>query len=384
VTKLLQYFGSLFYCDGVQVFEARDTIGGNYVGVMVGDSQGGPAQYAIVGVNPHRLQEFRLGKIDLGSIMRARPNKEWFLGSFTGEETGSFEVVAEAQTRDIPTEYFPDDGFLLSMIPQVDSASVLRESISRNTLALEITLESSTPSSDHRIDSGILGGFLLNYQSSVKHIYRKAASALADVKYINRETGPLLDVAVPAMSGSFRILLIPSQQPWGLFKSSEVSRALDVIDEFLLDTSDPQQTLERVRKYAGHAASSFVRLIKFLVESDVSLSYSWASPDRNDVSVRGLSRHDAVPLLDILSNTESLNVEKVAVSGRLRKVDLDSGAWNLLSDDGTKYSGKSRDVALLSNLTSDKVYVFQCEEVVEEITGTGREIRTLYVTRVSH
>ena len=69
----------------------------------------------------------------------------------------------------------------------------------------------------------------------------------------------LLEVAVPAQPGSFKIVLVPVQLP-DLFQASEVSKALDVVDYLLGDAENPQNTLDRVRSYTGHTASAFLRL----------------------------------------------------------------------------------------------------------------------------
>jgi hypothetical protein len=47
-------------------------------------------------------------------------------------------------------------------------------------------------------------------------------------------------------------------------------------------------------------------------------------------------------------------------------------------DDKKTYSGKVKDGCRgISNLVLDKLYRFHCEEKVEEMVGTGREVRTL-------
>ncbi|MDP8222094.1 MAG: hypothetical protein P9L99_01925, partial [Candidatus Lernaella stagnicola] len=44
------------------------------------------------------------------------------------------------------------------------------------------------------------------------------------------------------------------------------------------------------------------------------------------------------------------------------------------------HSGKIKEGGpSLSHLVTDKMYRFHCEEVLEEVTGTGKETRTLYL-----
>ena len=58
--KTIRHTTTLFYYDGPQVFEARDTIGGHYVAVMV-EPQDGQDCYLVAGVEPERLRQFRAG-----------------------------------------------------------------------------------------------------------------------------------------------------------------------------------------------------------------------------------------------------------------------------------------------------------------------------------
>ena len=106
------------------------------------------------------------------------------------------------------------------------------------------------------------------------------------------------------------------------------------------------------------------------------IHYSWASPDRDSVTSRQITKNQAVPLLALLSTTENLAVEPIEITGRLRKVDADSRAWRITDDRGQEFSGKTREGVSLEKLVIGSFYIFECEEEVEEVTGTGREIWT--------
>jgi hypothetical protein len=373
------YSGTLFYCDGIQVFEGKDEIGGNYVGVLSGDLTGEP-EYVIVGINPWQLQQFRLGKVDLRSLMVQRPYSEWLAGPLLDSKNGLL-VDAEPQNGSIPEPCLPEEGFVLSLAPSTDAHLVRHESIARNNLAFEVALDTRIPSDEHRVRANTLGGLLIHIQSLVGNAYRKAKSLSRGVPH--KESNPLLDVAVGAAAGSFKVLLVPSQLP-NLFNQSELSEALEIIDFVLSDSANPKQTLERVQKYAGHTAKSLVRLLQFIIANDVSLSYSWAAPDRDKVSSRYLPAANASLLLATLSTTENIATEKAIISGVLRKIDMDAGTWRLKeTTTGEEYSGKLRPGITLSNLVSDRFYTFECEEEIESVTATGREIHTLFLVRSS-
>lgn len=373
----LRFAGTLFYYDGIQVFEARDKIGGHYIAVRVAEAKDNDEPlYAIVGVAPGELQRLRLGSLGLAEVMRAVDIRdEWYIGVLEGTDSET-RVVAELQSGRIPLDFIPDEGFTLS--PPLEAVeSIRKEAIARNALAFELQIDGPKSTNEHRLSADVVGGLLIHIQSLVKNAYRKAVS-LAGMKG-DREMA-LMDVAVPAAVGSFKILLVPSQFP-NLFRGYEVSRALEVVDYLLAEASNPTATLDRLRQFTGHTATSFVRLLRFMRDADLALHYSWSSPEREAVSRRVLTQQHTVPLLALLSMTENLGIEKVSLRGVLEEADK-VGSWRMLSDeDGKLYRGKAREGVSLSDLSIDHRYAFECEEESEEVTGTGREIPTLYLLR---
>ena len=78
--KTIRHTCTLYYYDGAQVFEGRDAIGGHYLGVMVGPIEG-RERYVIAGVEPERLRQFRIGSLDLRTLLLERAETSWFLAS---------------------------------------------------------------------------------------------------------------------------------------------------------------------------------------------------------------------------------------------------------------------------------------------------------------
>ena len=66
LTEILEYY------DGIQIFAAQDPIGGHYVGEMI-DTVGDFDRYAVVGVRPERLDDLRVGRVDLRTILLNPP-----------------------------------------------------------------------------------------------------------------------------------------------------------------------------------------------------------------------------------------------------------------------------------------------------------------------
>ena len=109
--KSIRHTATLYYYDGPQVFEARDDVGGHYIAVMV-EPDAGQDQYLVACVEPERLGQFRIGTLDLRSLITERANEEWFLARANG---GLDESLAlQPQTSALAaSSYLPDPGFLL-------------------------------------------------------------------------------------------------------------------------------------------------------------------------------------------------------------------------------------------------------------------------------
>jgi len=106
LAKILDYF------DGPNIIEARDVIGGNYVGVWIKD--GSPGQYVVFGVSPEQLRRFRGGDIDLLELMSDLP-QGWYYASFSHDNANYIETVTEnLEATAMPKEFLPLPGFFLT------------------------------------------------------------------------------------------------------------------------------------------------------------------------------------------------------------------------------------------------------------------------------
>ena len=76
--KIIQHTETLVYYDGAQVFEARDPVGGYYIGVMV-DSLDAADRYVVAGVSQKRLKKFRSGSLDLRTLLVEAAQGVWYL-----------------------------------------------------------------------------------------------------------------------------------------------------------------------------------------------------------------------------------------------------------------------------------------------------------------
>lgn len=109
LTEILEYY------DGIQIFAARDPIGGHYVGDMI-DTVGDDDRYLVVGVRPERLDDLRAGKVDLRALLLETPGGEWYIATAKGTIDDPHTLIPQS-TPLADSDYLPDDGFFLGPDP---------------------------------------------------------------------------------------------------------------------------------------------------------------------------------------------------------------------------------------------------------------------------
>ena len=122
LTEVLDYY------DGIQLFAARDPIGGHYVGDMI-DTVGDFDRYLVVGVRPERLDDFRSGQVDLRTLLLECPDGEWYITVADGTINAPLTLVSQREPL-AETEYLPDEGFFLEA-PTPVSESDINQAVQR-------------------------------------------------------------------------------------------------------------------------------------------------------------------------------------------------------------------------------------------------------------
>lgn len=104
--KTIQLTEILDYYDGILLFAACDPIGGNYLGEAI-DTVGDHDRYAVVGVRPGRMADFRAGRVDLRTLMLEAPGGEWYITVDDG--AADDPLVLEPQHKPLEeNDYLPD------------------------------------------------------------------------------------------------------------------------------------------------------------------------------------------------------------------------------------------------------------------------------------
>ena len=368
----------LVYYDGVAVFVGHDPIGGHYIGSVV-DRTDGIDHYLVAGVSPDGLRRFRSGALDLRTLLLEAPGNEWFLTQADGEP-GQPLVLHPQSGSLLATDFLPDEGFLLDEVPVNELALHLAQE--RGKVVFEFSAEPPETAFGHRMRMTTLAGLLSHLQTIVKHAYRNALRDLPQNvrNHIDTTDAHLMDVVVPAMEGSYRVVLEAAKPP-DMFGSGELVRGLSRLDEVFVSAENPDGAQEILQAHRGHLAGAYIRLVRFLSEHQTGLRYGWADPTFSEVRYGGVSEVVAHQLAESLSGVTSLATETVTLSGAFVRVNLETGDWGLLTDEGRKVGKIGLDGPSLDGLVTNRHYRFECTEDIE-VDTTGREKHTLYLQSI--
>ena len=335
--KQLRYVSTLYYYDGPQVIEARDRIGGHYVGVLA-DVVNGIDRYLCAGVAPERLIDFRNGRLDLRALMT---EGEEVIHLFAMGSLGEPLETSPVGPLDVLEDHLPESGFFLSELPTNDNA--LGEARSRGNFVLELAVEPHETHGEHRIRSSALVGLLQHVQTLIKHAYGSALRGLnsAQRREIDHTDAHLLDVVVPAAAGSFRIMLEAHKRA-DLLGQSELERAMERVDALFDGLDQPEAVLERVKAHKGHLSGAYLRMLRFLVEQRTGLRYQWATPGAAHSCRRAISEAQSSALVELLSGVSNLASEPITLIGVLEEADCVRGKWRLATEHA-KESGTVTD-----------------------------------------
>ena len=372
--KRIQYFKTLFYYDGPQVFEARDAIGGHYVAVMA-QSETTCDKYLVAGVPPEKLRDFRSGLLDLKSMLIEAGKDDWYLTTLTDNLYKPLEIIRQNSSIS-ESELLPADGFLLHKYPA--DTFVVKEAQQRNNLVLTISAEPPESAIDHRIRSNTLAEMLMLIQKMISHAYKLVTRE--DPSRYRDLANHMMDVVVPASAGSFRVIFEASKGP-DLLGNSELSYALGQVDAFFENTANPDKTLITLKEKRGHFAGTYLKLLKFLSKHEMGLWYSWAEPSFAHARQGSVMEGETRPLIDVLSTVTNLGSESVTLEGTLESFNRATNSWGLRTEKGKKNGRIKEGGPSLDGLAVGGSYIFYCEDEIEEVDLTGREVHRLYLAR---
>ncbi len=380
--KEIRHIRTLVYFDGPQVYEGIDQVGTKYICVAISQCDDG-IKYLCTSVSYLRLNKFYMDEIDLRSIFTESETEEYFIIDIDDEnyiskkiDTISFDQLTE--------NMLPDSGFLLNLDCDFRD-EIVKESYNKNRAIVHLSLYSSKDEEQPKIFTGLLIGALQNFQSLIMHAYKKANSELdkAERQLLNLPSKYSFDVYGFANS-SFSVHL-QSQDTGDFFGYVDVDKALSKIDEIVNNIDDPEKTLLIIRKNKGHLANVYIKLLKYVVENDISLKYTWKIP-----SIESLPKSNhipfrkALPVYELLNKWEELKKEEIILEGKLIEANTDTREWIIETNDGEWLNGiveKNSKISFIGKRLGKK-YKLICEETIEEQYVSGKEKRLLVLKNI--
>ena len=154
------------------------------------------------------------------------------------------------------------------------------------------------------------------------------------------------------------------------------------LNSFLNDAESPERAVELLLSLKGHAASSLIRLLNFISENDCQLINRWSTPNMSSSSTGSIRVASAQKIIQRCLLREDLGTESLSLEGIVDSADVTAKTWKILVD-GVAHSGEVKEGSRLNlaGIVLGDQYRFQCEEKIEMILGTGKELKKLSLVR---
>lgn len=388
--KTIKPVAVLLYYDGIQLFEGRDAIGGHYIAVLLG-SEGKAERFLATGAKPERLRQFRVGELDLRTLLLEAPGGEWFFIDADAPYGEPLTLIPQKGTLNEREDLLPGEGYTMDDAP-IDDLAWKRSREADNTV-FEFSLDPPESARGHRVRADALGEILTQTQIVVKHACLRATNhsyRRVSKSDIDAEPGYLMDVVVPAAPGSFRIILeaaAPVDEPTldTASNSAALVRGLELVDAVFESAEYPDRAREILQEHKGQLAAAYVKLLGILAKRNTGFNYSWADPHIPGSRYGGVTAAVAKRLYETLSEKTSYYAgsREVVVEGEFVRMDMRTGTWRLLTDSGNKQGKiRARDDISLEGLVAGDRYRFFCTRETRIVDASGRQSHTLYLDAI--
>lgn len=347
--------------DGPTVVQARDSIGGHYIGFIV-DREPTGDQFAFVGVPPEELGKFRRGDIDLRSLALTIEGADWYLAAFPGPDPERIAIAAQA-TPLLEFDGLPDPGFVINRVSTAND--LVREARTRNNLVLVFGVEPPEALTGHRVHIETLGRFLGAVQRLVRCAYQRALRDLSEAKRLYYDQNAyVLDAVVSGLPGSFKMVLEPTTSS-RMFGVHDVSVGLEVVDFLFRESATPERALDALKNYDGHLSAAYIALLELMSNEETDFFYEWAEPAFDVPHQANIKLSAARHLVAAIHEGQVSQGEEISYFGVLRKADADNGDWRLETEHGSITGTTGGDGPSLSGLKIGDSYRFECYEWIE-------------------
>ena len=372
IIERIRYTRTLDYNDGIQLFEAKDPIGGIYVAALLATGEDADT-YLLVGCEPEQLRLFTNGGTDLRDLMKNSAIYGWYLADVTDFDE---PLKVDVQHGDsIPDKYLPKPG-LFTTGEEVDH-EVTTRARERGHVVLQVTIDPPEAADEHRVRATTLSGLIDHVQKLTRYAAEQVSkeSELEGGKLRRSRNAHELD-AIELSRGSTIVTFQGAHGP-DIDGESFLVKALEQLDSLFKKASTVDEARAALEQYDPKMATAYLKLINFLRIKDTGFSYTWAAPQSKRPS------HQDLPLgrVQILSKElprvlaapiSDYDQEEVILEGTLEMADEPKGRWRIRDyEQGVREGTVKEDGPSLSHLVIDAVYRFECLEERKPAGKTG-------------
>ncbi|KTB54966.1 hypothetical protein AO067_20315 [Pseudomonas viridiflava ICMP 13104] len=370
--KSIQLLHVLLDYDYPQVFVAIDAIGVSYVCMVTEESELGPS-FLCAPVSVQRSKELLSGKIDLRKIYEKPELSEFYYAS-PNDLTVPFGIE-QAQFNQVPQELLPEPGLVFQYTDEV-----LIKAQELNTTVAFASLAVPEASHEARIRTRKLSEFLAIYQGVLRNLARAAAKF--NGKAIPKGEDPYESDVFGFCPGSFTVQVRSAEACDMLGENKALISAFTRLNQFLTIADNPDEAVRFLLDIKGHAASSLISLLNFISENDCPFANTWSTPVMQSSSRSKIRVASAQSVIQLCRFREDLGIEELELTGVVDSAKVSTSTWRI-DVDGIAYSGgvKEGSSLNLAGITVGSRYTFYCEEKIEIVQGTGRELKIVSLIR---
>lgn len=370
--KAIQLLHVLLDYDYPQVFVAHDPIGVRFVCMVVEEREQGPA-FLCIPLSSQRCIELLSGKVDLRRVYEEPELPEFYYAS-PDDLTEPFNLEL-AQFGKTPDEWLPDHGLVFHYTDEVlIKAQELNSTVAFASLGVPEAYDEA------RIRTRKLSEFLAIYQGALRNLARAAVKF--NGKAISKGEEPYESDVFGFCQGSFTVQIRSADSCDMLGENKALISAFTKLNEFLEIADDPDNAVRFLLDIKGHAASSLISLLNFISENDCPFANTWSTPGMQSSSRSKIRVASAQNVIQRCRLREDLGVEELELTGVVDSAKVSTSTWRI-DVDGMAYSGgvKEGSSLNLAGITVGSRYTFYCEEKIEIVQGTGREVKVISLVR---
>ncbi len=357
MTPTLSFEQTLLYYDAPQVILLRDGLSRPFIGFLL-DSSGEDLPYIVAPLHPDDYSAVVGGRSTYWEAINRSKDFPSLHVAAVGHDLQQIAVKGTVPFEEVPRDSWPAEEAM--HFPEESFEFSLAQSYSKQApVLLELAFDPQG------------SGLTIGRFSSLLTRLHQLVKALAGVVNVNRQ---FLNIAVPAHSGSFKVLLEQAEDLGRLFPDSSLTKALQYSTELIGAVDDPDvlSTYFQGNPDAAPAFKEFIQAVKS-VGSGVGLRWEAGDVGTGNASA---SRYSIVRLDTWLKDKYDRQEAIVSYGGTFEAMDLHSGTWRLSdtevvsgtppSDGLPEVRGKTskRLRHLLRDLVSGGTYVFKCSELV--------------------